>query len=164
MSANTWGLGSIYGTVKFRFSWDDLVGFQNIYWVEAMESYSPNAYRFLLSNRYIQSDLVTPYDPVKDQGPLQYKDGKYYWNGSFTSEFMIEDDLSLDRCIGLDFVQHHAGICRPFGGKCEERQKQPISFSVMACMSSTSTSGQRRKLNCCLIPPIPVLRLFCGKA
>jgi hypothetical protein len=118
-------MGSIYGTVEFQFSWDDLVGLQNIYWVEAMRGYSPNAYRLLLSNRKIQSELITPYDPVTDQGPLRYKGEKYFWNGSFTSEFMIEDDLSLDRCTGINFVNHHAQICRPFGGKCEDRQKQP---------------------------------------
>jgi hypothetical protein len=50
VSANTWGLGSIYGTVEFEFAWSDLVAGQKIYWVEAM-NYRPTAYRLLLSKR-----------------------------------------------------------------------------------------------------------------
>lgn len=124
VSANTWGLGSIYGTVEFQFAWADLVADQKIYWVEAM-NYNPNAYRLLLSKRDIPAGLIMPYDPAKDEGPLRLKDGKYYWNGGYTSEFMIEDDLSLDRCTGVDFVTHHQVYCRPFGNRCEDRQKQP---------------------------------------
>src|SRR6266436_2563267 len=124
VSANTWGLGSIYGTVEFQFAWADLVDGQKIYWVEAM-NYNPNAYRLLLSKRDILAGLVKPYDPAKDEGPLRLKDGQYYWNGEYTSEFMIEDDLSLDRCTGLDFVLHNQQYCRPFGNGCEDRKKQP---------------------------------------
>jgi hypothetical protein len=36
VSANTWGPGSIYGTVEFQFAWADLVAGQKVYWVEAM--------------------------------------------------------------------------------------------------------------------------------
>ena len=32
VSANTWGPGSIYGTVEFRFSWADIVAGQKLYW------------------------------------------------------------------------------------------------------------------------------------
>jgi hypothetical protein len=125
VSANTWGLGSIYGTVEFQFAWADLVADQKIYWVEAMMNYNPNAYRLLLSKREIRSELVHPYNPATDEGPLRLKDGKHYWNGAYTSEFMIEDDLSLDRCTGIDFVQHHEQYCRPFGTACEDRLYQP---------------------------------------
>jgi hypothetical protein len=38
---------------------------------------------------------------------------------------MIEDDLSLDRCTGLDFVRHNQLYCRPFGIGCEDRRGQP---------------------------------------
>jgi hypothetical protein len=124
VSANTWSLGSIYGTIEFQFAWADLIAGQNIYWVEAM-NYRPNAYRLLLSKRDIPAGPVTPYNPAKDEGPLRLKDGNYYWNAAYTSEFMIEDDLSLDRCTGLDFVEHHAQYCRPFGNDCEDRKKQP---------------------------------------
>lgn len=47
--------------------------------------------------------------------------------GGYTSEFMIEDDLSLDRCTGLDFVKHHEIYCRPYGLNCEDRKNQPTS-------------------------------------
>jgi hypothetical protein len=126
VSANTWVNGSIYGTVEFQFTWADLVGGQNIYWVEAM-NYRPNAYRLLLSKRVISAGIIIAYDPANDEGPLRLKDGKYYWNHEFTSEFMIEDDLSLDRCTGLNFVTHHEQYCRPFGDGCEDRKNQPTS-------------------------------------
>jgi hypothetical protein len=125
VSANEWARGSIYGTVEFRFAWADLVAGQKIYWVEAIEKYRPPAYRLLLSKRDFRPGLVTPYDPAKDEGPLRFKDGKYYWNGAYTSEFMIADDLSLDRCTGLKFVQHNEKYCRLFGSACEDRQNQP---------------------------------------
>jgi hypothetical protein len=124
VSANTWGPGSIYGTVEFQFAWADLVADQKIYWVEAMD-YSPNAYRLLLSKQDIPAGLITPYDPAKDEGPLRFQDGKYYWRGEYTSEFMIEDDLLLERCTGINFVLHHQNYCRPFGNGCEDRQRQP---------------------------------------
>jgi hypothetical protein len=124
VSANTWGLGSIYGTVEFQFAWADLVKDQKIYWVEAM-NYRPNAYRLLLSKRDLQPGLIQPYDPAKDKGPLRLRDDKYFWNYNFTSEFMIEDDLSLDRCTSIDFVPHHSQYCRPFGQGCSDRQNQP---------------------------------------
>jgi hypothetical protein len=153
VSANTWSLGSIYGTVEFQFSWDELVGLQNIYWIEAITHYRPPAFRLLLSSRKIQSELITPYDPVKDQGPLRYKDGKWYWNGRFTSEFMIEDDLSLDRCTGLDFVRHNADICGPFGSECEDRQKQPSPWRTGGRILSFILGNNLHVLDKHLKPP-----------
>jgi hypothetical protein len=126
VSANTWGPGSIYGTVEFQFPWTNLILGRKIYWVEAMLNYNPSAYRLLLSNR---DDLpvgpIKPYDPAKDEGPLRVKDGKYHWNGDFTSEFMIEDDLSLGLCTGLNFVNHHRQYCQASGPQCEDMRTQP---------------------------------------
>jgi hypothetical protein len=51
VSANTWGPGSIYGTVEFQFSWSDLIVDRKIYWVEGMDDYSPPAYRLLLTKQ-----------------------------------------------------------------------------------------------------------------
>jgi hypothetical protein len=124
VSANTWSLGSIYGTVGFQFDWADLIAGQNVYWVEAMD-YRPKAYRLLLSGRDIPSGLIVPYDPEKYDGPLKFKDGKYYWNAEFTSEFMIEDDLLLAQCTGVDFVLQHRQYCRPFKDTCDDRKNQP---------------------------------------
>jgi hypothetical protein len=124
VSANTWGLGSIYGTVEFQFDWRALIAGQNIYWVEAMP-YKPMAYRFLLTPREIGPGLVQRYDPTKDDGPLRQVGDQWYWNGNFTSEFMIDSDLDLDRATGLDFVVHHAQYCRQFGADCLDRNQQP---------------------------------------
>lgn len=124
VSANTWHFGSIYGTVEFQFTWPNIVAGQNIYWVEAM-NYKPIAYRFLLSKNKYSSAVVSPYDPEKDDGPLKLKDGKYYWNCEYTSEFMIEADLLLARCTGIDFVTHHQLYCRLDGNACEDRQHNP---------------------------------------
>ena len=61
LSANTWALGSIYGTVQFTFRWQDIVENRDIYWVEAMTEYHPTAYRFLITDRDLSaSSLVTP--------------------------------------------------------------------------------------------------------
>jgi hypothetical protein len=71
MSANTWAYGSIYGNVAFSFSWKKQVARKNIYWVEAIPSYRPAAYRILLSDRDLNSKYVQPYDPETDRGPLR---------------------------------------------------------------------------------------------
>jgi hypothetical protein len=152
VSANTWVLGSIYGTVEFQFAWADLVAGQKIYWVEAM-NYRPNAYRLLLSKRDIPAGLIKPYSPAKDKGPLQLKDGKYYWNDAYTSEFMIEDDLSLNRCTGLDFVPHHQVYCRPFGNVCGDRQNQPTPELTGGRMLSFILSNGLHALDKHLQPP-----------
>jgi len=128
VSANTWAFGSIYGTVEFQFNWKSLVEGQKIYWVEAMEKYNPTAYRFLLTEREpreLPSGAVEPYDPAKDDGPLRRSGDKWYWNGNFTSEFMIDDDLSLRSTTGLNFVSHHSEYCRTFGNSCTERRENP---------------------------------------
>jgi len=143
VSANTWGPGSIYGTVEFQFKWNDLIASRKIYWVEAMQNYKPPAYRFLLSKRDILPGLIKPYDPAKENGPLKLKDNVYHWNGNRTSEFMIDDDLTLDRCTGIDFIIHNSNICSSFGNQCADRMQQPspqrtggriLSF-VLGCSS-----------------------------
>lgn len=98
VSANTWGPGSIYGNVQFSFAWSDLIRDRRVYWVEAMPDYSPRAYRLLLTDRDLSASRhVTPYDPASDEGPLRERDGVWYWNGNYTSEFMIDADLPLHR-------------------------------------------------------------------
>ena len=122
VSANTWANGSIYGTVQFTFDWDTVLDDRNIYWVEVMTDYSPTAYRLLLTDRDLsKSKYVTPYDPAKDNGPLRRQKGKWYWNGEYTSEFMVEADLSLSDCTSLQFVKHHPNICRIRGSACTDK-------------------------------------------
>ena len=152
LSANTWGLGSIYGTVEFQFAWNDIVTDQKIYWVEAMD-YNPNAYRLLLSKRDVPRGLIIPYDPAQAGGPLRVKDGQYYWNAGYTSEFMIEDDLSLDRCTGIRFVTHHEQYCRPFGNACEDRRKQPRPGRTGSRILSYVLGHQLHVLDTHLKPP-----------
>jgi hypothetical protein len=125
VSANAWGLGSIYGTVEFQFDWKMLVAGQKIYWVEVMDEYKPPAYRFLLSKRPIESSLLKTYDPASARGPLKFVENEWYWNGSNTSEFMVADDLPLDNVSGLDFVKHHGKFCQPRAHDCDDMRSQP---------------------------------------
>jgi hypothetical protein len=128
LSANSWAFGSIYGTVEFRFDWNTLVEGNKVYWVEAMTQYKPAAYRFLLSSRdpaEFGSGLIEPYDATKDDGPLRKSGDKWYWNGNFTSEFMVDNDLHLREATGLDFVSHNQQFCSIHGNTCAERKENP---------------------------------------
>lgn len=134
LSANTWGNGSLYGTVSFAFPWSDIIKGQKIFWVEAITDYNPTAFRFLLSKRDAPSKHVQPYDPERDDGPLRLKDGKWFRAGNLTSEFMVEEDLSLDRSVELDFVSHHPKYCNLHGGACEELRRQTSRLKTAARM------------------------------
>ena len=94
LSANSWARGSIYGNIQFTFDWNKIIMGRNIYWVEAIE-YGVHAYRLLLTGRTLkEGKLAQPYDPSSDDGPLKKcKRRGWFWNGKYTSEFMIEDDL-----------------------------------------------------------------------
>jgi len=118
LSANTWAHGSIYGNVQFSFSWKKQAAQKRVYWVEAMPSYQPPAYRILLSDRDLHSKYVQPYDPSSAKGPLRKRSGIWYWNGDYTSEFLLEGDIPLDHCTGFDFVSHHGRYCGFHGQSC----------------------------------------------
>ena len=54
-------------------------------------------------------------------------DGQWFRARHLTSEFIFEEDLALERCTGLDFVNHHNRLCNLNGGACEDiRRRQPI--------------------------------------
>lgn len=114
LSANQWANGSIYGTVQFTFDWTDLVEDRAISWVEAIDRYKPAAYRFLLApevdNRKLPEGVV-PYDPRKSGGPLLREGDEWFWNSSYTSEFMIDSDVELSRCRRIEIVRHHPRFC-----------------------------------------------------
>ena len=148
MSANTWGPGSIYGTVEFQFDWANMIEGRRIYWVEAMMDYRPPAYRFLLSRRdYIPGGLITPYNPTTDGGPLQLRNGVYYWNVNYTSEFMIEEDIPVDRCTGFRFVSHHTQYCQSYGQACDDRRRQPEPSRTGSKMLSFILGSGRHTLD-----------------
>jgi hypothetical protein len=134
LSANTWASGSMYGTVAFEFPWDDIVRGQNIYWVEAITEYKPIAFRFLLSKRDVPSRHVQPYDPKRDDGPLRLREGKWYWASNLTSEFMVEEDLSIERSTALNFVPHHPTYCSVSGGACRDVRRPPPQYRSAARM------------------------------
>lgn len=122
LSANTWAPGSIYGNVQFAFPWANQINGRRFYWVEAMTGYSPHAYRILLTDRDLShSKHVREYDPSSDKGPLRERDGVWYWNDEYNSEFMIQGDIDLESCTGFDFINHHNRYCRPHGAGCEDR-------------------------------------------
>jgi len=124
LSANTWAHGSIYGNVEFAFSWKKHAAGKRFYWVEAMSSYRPPAYRIMLSERELKSKYVQPYDPATDKGPLRKRAGKWYWNDECTSEFLIEGDIPLADCIDFDFISHHPKLCSGHGRSCVYRGSQ----------------------------------------
>ena len=117
LSANYWHRGSFYGTVRFTYDWNWLIKNRRLYWVEDIPYRNP-AYRFLVTDRDLESSKVKPYNPESDRGPVRLKDGKWYWNESPTSEFMIEGDLPLKHAIALSFVEHVD--CRE-DKKCKEQ-------------------------------------------
>jgi hypothetical protein len=122
-----------------------------LYWVEAITRYRPRAYRFLLTDRDPASlQDVVPYDPEKMDGPVKKMGGNWYWNPNFSSEFMIEADLSLDLCYSLNFVNHHSDICRLYGAACTERQ-QLAMFAGAAILGYLLGTGDTR-LNHALLP------------
>lgn len=120
MSANTWNKGSIYGTVQFTFPWKKLIEGKRFYWVEAM-SYSNPAYRLLVSDRDVSAlPFLIPYWPATSQGPLREKNGAWFWNSKYTSEFMMDFDLDLSDCTSFKGIAHKKDGCRLYGRHCRE--------------------------------------------
>lgn len=130
LSANTWANGSIYGNVRFTFPWDAIMKGRRFYWVEVMKDYRPHAYRILMTDRdltrskYVEARYIEAYEPTSAKGPLRERNGEWYWNDQYTSEFMIESDIDLAGCTDFDFIQHHPEYCRPDGSACRDRSRQ----------------------------------------
>lgn len=93
VSPNDWALGSIYGSVRFRFPWKSLQRGRSLFWVEAITKYRPVACRFLLTET--APSATVPYDPQTAEGPLRLIDGQWYRNENITLELMLDGDLSL---------------------------------------------------------------------
>jgi hypothetical protein len=83
----------------------------------------PSAYRLLLTDRNLDSSrYVMPYDPLSDRGPLRERNGVWYWNPNYTSEFMVDADLRLRDCIDFEFISHNRDICRQNGSACPDKK------------------------------------------
>jgi hypothetical protein len=139
-SANYWHNGSIYGSVRFGFKWKKLVRDRNIYWVEARE-YSNPAYRLLITERDLSNDKrLQAYDPETDDGPLRKIDETWYWNGRYTSEFMIDQDIPLSKVASFDFVEH--AKCRESRSCNEEKNGyQSTGGQVMSFILGNGIHG-----------------------
>jgi hypothetical protein len=145
LSANYWHNGSIYGSVRFGFNWKKLVRDRNIYWVEAREYNNP-AYRLLITERDLGNDKrLQPYDPEADDGPVRRVDGAWYWNGRYTSEFMIDQDIPLSKVASFDFVGH--AKCRE-SRSCNEEENgyQSTGGQVMSFILGNGVHGLDKAL------------------
>ncbi len=118
VSPNSWALGSIYGNVSFEFDWGALIENRKLYWVEARDDYKIAAYRFLISEKNPNQLDVKPYDASRDTGPIFFNGQDWYWNGKFTAELMIDDDLALTSCLQISFDPHHRSRCSKYGTNC----------------------------------------------
>lgn len=153
LSANTWGPGSLYGNVQFSFSWTDLIDGRDLYWVEPMQAYNPTAYRLLVTDRDMRgSNIVQPYDAERDEGPIRLHKGRWYWNGNFTSEFMLETTLNLDSCTDFDFIKHREDRCRLHGSACPDR-KTP-TFEIGGRVVATLLGNRLHQIDHILEIPI----------
>lgn len=138
LSANTWADGSLYGTTAFEFPWDEIEGGRNIYWVEAIDSYRPPAFRLLFTKHSPSFTFLIPYDPKTDDGPIRLRNGKWYRNRRFNSEFMLDEDITLDRCVEINFVKHHHSLCNLLGGSCPDISQQPLpEFTASRMLAHT---------------------------
>ena len=141
LSANTWAYGSIYGNVEFAFDWTEIIENRQVYWVEAMPNYKPHAYRFLLTDRDMSgSKDVVLYDPEKCRGPLRKREDKWYWNGDYTSEFMLEDDVFLRDCTNISTISHHRDSCALNGQGCRYKgtNQYEMAGRVLAFLLSSN--------------------------
>jgi hypothetical protein len=114
VSPNTWSGGSIFGNISFEFEWGKLVEQNTLFWVEAIDYYRPPAYRILLTDREKPLGKLEAYDPTRRTGPVYYDSDtdRWYRNGDFTGEFLIDSDLSLKDCTRVTFVDHHETKCK----------------------------------------------------
>jgi hypothetical protein len=122
LSPNQWYWGSRYGSIQFTYSFEDLIKGRKIYWVEVQKGYNPHACRFLITDKDVKHLPVQVYDAAGEEGPLRYADGLWYWNYTYTGEFLLETSLLLHDCRKVDFIKHHAQLCA-LGG-CYEQGKE----------------------------------------
>ncbi|MFC3695563.1 hypothetical protein ACFOWB_25355 [Chenggangzhangella methanolivorans] len=123
VSPNHWRDGYRYGSVRFGFNWSLFADQSHFYWVECIE-YSPPACRFLITERDLSSELpaLTRYDPMSHLGPLLFDGVDWRRNRAIALELMIDDDIALSHCTGIDLVTHHPQQCNERNPNCPERR------------------------------------------
>lgn len=124
LSPNYWADGFRYGNIRFKFSLSKLVKTKRYYWIESIP-YKPPACRILFTDQD-RDQTFEPYDPQQRQGPWWFdkSNGTHYFNGEICLELMIESSISLEDCVGIDFVNHHDKRCsmhRSSPHECPER-------------------------------------------
>lgn len=122
MAPNRWPeKGSRYGTVEFAFDFAALVEGRQIYWVESVDDRSLDTCRMLISDRDVSHLPVKRYDPDRSEGPLRLIDGEWFWRNNLEFELMVEGDLAMSRCIGVEVVRHNREHCgRRSAYRCDE--------------------------------------------
>lgn len=111
LSPNHWANGYRYGNIQFQFDFAELVQGKRYYWVEAIDEYKPHALRILITDKI--HDELSPYDPKLKDGPWWFDTSSefHYYNGDYCLEFMFEEDISLGKLKGFEFVDHHRTLC-----------------------------------------------------
>jgi hypothetical protein len=124
LSPNTWANGSRYGNVAFQMDFKKLIENRDFYWVESIP-YSPDACRILITENDHDHHLLK-YDPRVGTGPWYYdeEEDTHYWNGTYTLEFMLEDDMSLSDFSAICFFDHHPNFCNISPETCAEKNLQ----------------------------------------
>jgi len=112
LSPNDWYYGSRYGNIEFSLNWDTLIKGYNYYWVESITTYKPAACRILVTKSNYDNYLI-PYNPENKDGPWWHdtSTGTHFWNGHFTLEVMVEEDILLDSISSISFTDHHEHGC-----------------------------------------------------
>lgn len=142
LSPNDWVDGFRYGNIRFTFDWTRLIASKKYYWVKSITSYKPPACRILITNED-HSALLKSYDPTVGDGPwLQRNSEEHFWNGTYTLEVLVEDDLFMQNVIKIDFVKHHGNMCCNDRGTCPDMGKsvQTASIEFIASLISRNLS------------------------
>jgi hypothetical protein len=67
---------------------------------------------------------------------LRYAKGVWYWNFTYTGEFLLREQLWLVDCTKIDFIKHHNDFCSMGGcndrGKTGERAAGRVTAQILA--------------------------------
>lgn len=149
LSPNYWTDGFRYGNVSFNFDFRSLIEGKNLYWVESIK-YNTPALRILITAQDRSSDKrLIPYDPGFKTGPWWYdtKAEKNYRNSSYTLEFMLEEELNIEKAKSISFVEHHPNHC------CVDRERcKDMGMNSRSAMQVLGAGAILHGLNCASLP------------